>query len=774
MVRFSKIVIRFNKVIILLTLCLTLIFAFFLKDLTINADIISYFPKSDPAANLFNQIGENYGGNSLAIVAIESDDIFNADTIETIYDLTTQFQSLDGVSYVTSLTNVLDIKKGEDGIEISRLVDEYALPKTLQDIQKIKEYTLSKDMYSGTLVSKDSKATLIICRLMEGVDKIAIAGELKKIVETKSLKEKVYFGGLPFQMMDITQIILSDLKLLVPIVVFFIAISLFLSFRSITGMVLPLVSVLISTVWTLGIMSFLEIPLTIITNGIPVILISIGSAYNVHVINKFREELLIGNDAAKSSELALSKIGLPVILAAVTTAMGFIAFIFGSYLDMIRDFGIFASIGVLFALITSITFVPAVLSLLPQKIMKAKMKAVTKQKFTRDQFMDRFGRLILSNDKKIVAVLIVIVIASLLAIPSIGRKVDMLDYFEEGASIRVTEEMMEERFGGSVPIQIMVEGDIQNPVVLKEMKKMENFLDSLDNVHNAQSVADLIEEISDAMDEGKKIPDSKAKVVNLWFLIEGEEVMNQLVNSDKTEALIQATITDINTEKMQELVLKVDDYINKIDPSIGIFSQTGLPIIYQHLDESILNSQVQSLAFAILLVYFCLVILLRSFIGGLIGLSPILFTLVIIFGFMGYAGIPLDIVTVLIGSISIGIGIDYSIHFINRFKTEFKGNTSNGDALFITLRTTGKGIIINVVTVTVGFMVFALATLVPIQRFGVVISLTMIVTGLCSITVLPAIILLSKAKFVGSWDEFTLKVKNNINGKLSGTKKKLS
>ncbi|MDY6970661.1 MAG: MMPL family transporter, partial [Spirochaetota bacterium] len=258
--KFSKIIIKYNKAIIAITVLLTMFFGYQLKDIDINADIISYFPESDPIVKLFNQIGEEYGGNSLAIVAIESDDIFNSETISNIHYLTTQFQSLDGVSYVTSLSNVLDIRKGEDGIEISRLIDEYNLPNTAKEIQKLKKYSLSKEMYRGALVSEDAKTTLIICRLIADIDKVIVAGKIKDIVEKKSLKEKVYYGGLPFQMMDVTDIIINDLKLLVPIVLILIAISLFLSFRTITGMLLPIISVLVSTVWTIGIMSILNIP----------------------------------------------------------------------------------------------------------------------------------------------------------------------------------------------------------------------------------------------------------------------------------------------------------------------------------------------------------------------------------------------------------------------------------------------------------------------------------------------------------------------------------
>ena len=764
MKKFAEIILKLRTVIIVTTVLVTLILGYFIKDLKINPDISSYLPKSDPVVKLFNYIGEEYGGNQLAIVALETDDVFNKETIERINYLTQEFKKVEGVSYVMSLVNVLDIRTDEEGtLQISQLIDEYNLPETPQDIQKLKNYTLSKDMYRGRLVSNDSKATLIICRLSEGADKIKTASNLKEIVKKSTVKEKVYYSGLPFQMMDISEIILNDLKFLIPIVSILIIISLFVSFLSIEGVLLPILSVSISTIWTLGIMSILKISLTAVSDIIPVILIAVGSAYSIHVISRFNEELLsTDGDRGKQSVKALSDVSIPVFLAAITTIAGFITFVIGSYLSMIREFGVFSSLGIFFVLIISLTFVPSVLSLLPNrtKIKSINGDIVKKKKV--ELIMDKIGEWVLKNEKVIITTGIIVVIIMCFGIPKIERRVNMLDYFKPGSPIRLTEEMMEKKFGGSIPIQILVKGDIQNPKVLKEMKKMEDFLESQKDIQNPQSVADLIEEMSDVMGEGKDIPDSKDKVSNLWFLLEGEEIMSQLVNPDKTEAVIQAIITNVDTKQIRKMVKNIEEYIKEVNNSDFNFAQTGMPAIYQHLDDSIVRSQIQSILLAIILVFVCLVFMLRSFIGGLIGLVPIVFTILVILGLMGYTGIPLDIATVLVGSISIGIGIDYSIHFISRFRKEFDSTKDELKALDKTLETTGKAIIINILTVTIGFLVLVFAELVPLRRFGILIAITMISSGGAAIILLPGIILLTKASFAGDFSHFMNKIKQKI------------
>ena len=306
----------------------------------------------------------------------------------------------------------------------------------------------------------------------------------------------------------------------------------------------------------------------------------------------------------------------------------------------------------------------------------------------------------------------------------------------------------------------------------REMKKFEDFLDNQGDVKNPQSVADLIEKMNDVMGEGKIIPDSREKITNLWFLLEGEDIMSQLVNSDYTEAVIQATIISIDTKRISRLVSDIQTYIDNIDNSNFTFTQTGMHIIYKKLDDSMMKSQVQSLIIALVLIFLIMTFQMHSISGGLIGLIPIFFTLASIFGVMGYFKIPLDIATVLVGSISIGIGIDYSIHFINRFKKEFQQNHNESEALEKTLETTGRAIVINVATVMLGFLVLIFANLIPLQRFGILVAITMIGSGIGAITLLPAVILITKAKFVGDWSEMKNGILNKTGSVIKKTKLK--
>lgn len=744
--KFVKFIVKCNKIIIITTVLLTLVLGYYAVGLKINPDITSYFPKNDPVVGLSKYIGKEYGGNQLSLIALETEDVFNPETIASIHYLSTRFKQVTGVADVTSLTTVLDIKKEIDEIEVGPLIKESELPLTSDEIQELKKYTLSKKLYRGRLVSEDSKTTLIICRLANGVDKVGIGKELKRIIKGKNLKERVYYGGMPFFMIDISEVILGDLKLLTPLVSLVIIFSLFFSFKSLRGVLLPVITSAISISWTMGIMSLFKIPLTVVSDVIPVILFAIGNAYAIHLISKFDEDVLNCTDKKVHLQKTLAGVTIPVLLAGFTTMAGFLAFIFGSYLSMIREFGLFSSLGVLFSLLLSLTFIPAVLTLLPVAP-RTELKKGGEQKTIIDRIITPVATWVLDHNKLIIWGGIILMVIGAAGIPRIQQRADILDYFKPSSATRKAATMMEKKFGGSQLVQILAQGDIQDPYVLKEINQMEEFLESLPNLHHPYSVADLIRELNEVMGEGNVIPDSRAKIANLWFFLDGETTMNQLVNSAKNEAVIQATMGSMKTDQIQEMINLIEQYIAKHNvPSKISFTLTGEPSIQKHLSESIIRSQVFSLTFAVIMVWITLFFLIGSVTGAFIGLVPIGFTLILALGFMGYTGIPLDIATVLVASIAAGTGIDYSIHFVNRFKKELQNGWSEREVLYKTLLTTGQAILINVITVMLGFMVLLAGNLIPLQRFGILIALTTACSGLSAITFLPALILHSKTR----------------------------
>jgi hydrophobe/amphiphile efflux-3 (HAE3) family protein len=744
--RLARTVINLRIPIIVATLAITAVLGFFAKDIRINPDIMGYLPKDDPVTRLNDNISETYGGSRLAVVALESDNVFTRRTLETVDQLTERFRLIDGVRYVTSLTNIIDIRKVDDWLEVGKLIDPARIPLEEGELQKLRAYTLGKEMYSGRLVSSDGKATVIVCKLQDDADETRVVAEIRKAVSAVHPADKVYFAGLPFQLEEISSLVVEDLFHLVPLAALLIIATLYVGLRSLRGVLLPLTSALISSIWVIGIMSLFGVAFSVISNIIPVVLIAVGSAYSIHVISSFSETPPGSEDRRSQSRKALGRVALPVVLAGVTTIAGFIAFVFGSYLGMIKEFGIFSALGILFSLIISLTFVPSVLSLLPplRKTAESRRREVSSagDPENRGAFF-RLGRWVVRRHKAVFAATAVLVGISVIGMPLIRREVDILSYFKKDTQISISERMMQQRFGGSTTLQILVKGNIQDPKVLHKMKAMEDLLRSRAELHNVYSVVELIEAMNDAMVDERAIPESEAQVANLWFLLEGEESLYQLVNETADEAVIQATMESINTGVMSELIQVIRSRIDTLDGPEVSFQLGGFLLMYNALDEAVRNSQIQSLLVAVALIFLCNLFLLRSVAGSLVGLIPIVFTLFILFGTMGLSGIPLDIVTVVLGSISMGVGVDYSIHFISRLREEYRLSGQRERSLVNTLGTTGKAIAVNMATVSLGFISLLFGNLLPLRRFAVLMVATMLGSGIGALLVLPSIMMMS-------------------------------
>lgn len=774
MKKITEIILKLRILIVIIIFLLTVFFGFFIKNLKVNADFLSYLPKDDPTAILFNKVGETFGGNYMGVIAVSDTNIFTKETLETIQSITDTLSQAPGIASVNSLTNIIDVKTQDGTVYIDNLIPE--IPETKNELDSLKAYTLSKDLYRNVLVSEDASTSIIAVKFQQAwkeavdttlssdsinsyysnkyqnpiynvkitgdsasifVDKMKVVENIKKIIKSKNYPQAIQYGGLPFLTKEIGDIIFSDILRLIPLAFLIITIVLWFGFKKFRDVLIPLLNVGIAIIWTLGIMGIFHFDLTMVSNTIPVILLAVGSAYTIHVINHFRETS--GTSLKEKIITSTSQVAIPVFFASITTVIGFLSFIFGSYLTMISNFGLFSAMGIFFSLLLSLILTP---------ILQSFGKYQTKQpdvnrhisKSSLGNLLEKIGHSVHKHPKFYLTFWSIIIGIFIIFAFKVERNVNLLYYLKKNNPARLAEENIRQKFGGTIPIYLTVSDTILTPTTLKEMENAKTFLNSLPYIQNTQSVADFIKEMNKNMGDGDNIPDTQDKIDNLWFLLDGQQILDQFITPDHDQAVIQGIVTTTDSKTMRKIIKQVNTYIDK-HPNM---QQTGFTSIYNQLDQSILDSQEMSLIISILLVLALVGFLLKGFSKGLLSIIPILTTLIVLFGFMGITGISLDVATVLVGSVSIGIGIDYAIHFITGFESHYKRTQNREQALSETMQTTGKGIMINMLSVTLGFMVLLLAHLMPIVYFGLLVSVTMIVSSAATLTLLPAFIFLSK------------------------------
>jgi predicted RND superfamily exporter protein len=413
---------------------------------------------------------------------------------------------------------------------------------------------------------------------------------------------------------------------------------------------------------------------------------------------------------------------------------------------MIRDFGLLAALGTFYACLLALVFVPALLSLFSKNNQRSPEVDIRERKPPMYRFVLKpLYDLIVNHPKRIVWVWIVLLGLGIVGISKIKRSVSVSDYFKKSHPAYQADRLMEAKFGGSKPVFVVFKGDVQSPELLQGMKDFGGYLLKSEYVTSVQSIADVVTRLYRALGGETDIPQEKAYVQQLWFML-GQQDLGQLITEDLDEALIIAKFNNYGQAHVDDFDAYVADYMLAHPSEEYTIEITGMPYVNQQLDKSLVRSQLTSLIVAVLLVIALVSLIFKSLREGLYASIPIIATIAILYGVMGLTGIPLNVVTVLVASVAMGIGIDYAIHYISNFNDalhrEFELNNAVEEAIMIS----GKAILINFISVSAGFLILIFSDLMPMVYFGILIALSMLGSSMGALTLLPAVLLLGKKR----------------------------
>ncbi len=746
MERLSNIAVKYRWAILVIVSIITVYFGYQLQFLKVDSDVVNSLPKDDPEVKLFNEVGERFGGNQMGIIILEADNVLDPDVLKDIEHITDTLSNIKGVLSVTSLTNMMNINAEGDNFEVGNLINDSNRPKNREEADQLKGKITSNQMVAGTIISKDATATVIIFMFEDGVDADKVSENIMEVIENLHFPEKIYYAGSSFLTRYVAKVVSHDLITLIPISFFLIALILYLSFHSIRGIVLPLLTAGLAIIWSMGIFEMAGLKLSMVSNNVPIIILAVGSAYAIHILNRVNQCEI--KDTKKAIAKSLSFMILPVSLTALTTMVGFLSFVFGAYLKLIRDFGLLASMGTFFAALLALTFVPALLAVLPpKKVRTGKILSGKRASLLTDRFLIPLNRAVINHRYRVLSGWIIVFAISVIGIFMIKRSVSVSGYFKSHHPASIAEEIMADKFGGTKPVFVVFKGDMQSPEVLKRMRETEVYMKNSPYISSTQSIADVVAKLNKAMGGEDKIPDEEGEVGQLWFLLDQQESLNRLVTPDLDQGIIIAKYIDNEKNNIKAFRKYMQSYFKEHASENYTIEMTGMPFVNAQLDKSLLRSQLVSLVTAVLLVMALVSLMFVSFTEGLFGSIPIIATIGILYGIMGWTGIPLNIVTVLVASIAMGIGIDYSIHFISHFNRSVKIYGSVESAVEETILLSGKAIMINFISVSAGFLVLIFSSLVPMIYFGILIALSMLGSSMGALTLLPAIILISKKRY---------------------------
>ena len=744
-----------RSIIAFIILC-TIFFLWRIPDLSIDPGLRSLVPPDHEIVKNMELAEDLFSSNEIVIVAVESDDLLSERSLLKLSFLHDSLENMPSVSRVASIYNQRYIVPDDGGFEIQKLLEK--IPSDSIENQKFIETIHASDII-GNLISADLDIMCFIAQITASTDfdEIAFRDDIYNIVSHFEGPEKIYLASSIISSAESIDNVKRDMRTFTPIALGLMILLLILSFRSWTGTFLPLFVVGFSILWTFGLMAWLEISVPIIGGLIPIMLIAIANNYGIHIISHYYEFTKIDQNLSRTEILkrTMKRLGMPIFLAGITTVISFMS-LMTHELSKVREIGLLVSFGIAVSFFLSLFFIPAILILVPRPTYLGKENSLESV----NNFLVNWGKFFVRNRVPFLSILFVGMFLFSFGIRDITIDTVPDNFFPEDSKIRKSSAVINKTFGGSTQLNIIIEGDIYDPLSLEHIDRlMSHIKEKNEAVSSTYSIADVIKKMHYSFNDGNidslKIPSSRELIEQYMFLhsIAGEDndfdlILNDTDDPNFSQCFVR--IKKVSTVDLMDLVDDTEDYIRSnyydgrpIKPMLS-----GPAALLGAVSHLVIRGQIISLAIASLILFIIMSLVFRSFIGGLFASLPMSLAVLLIFGLLGNFGIPLNMTTSLLTCILVGVGIDYSVHFLWHLREHIRDGEELEQAISNTLKVSGKGILFNGISVVVGFSVLMYSVFMPLKAFSALIMASISFCLIGGMAILPAMISLIDPNFI--------------------------
>ncbi|MBS1808896.1 MAG: MMPL family transporter [Acidobacteria bacterium] len=691
----------------------------------------------------YDSIRKSFGDDLVLVVAVESDDAFAPANLAKLRTLHQQIEKLKGVAEIISLSNAPFARSNAEGATLEKLVPDLQgiVPARLAEARQI---ALNDKLFVGQIVSQDGKtaALNILFRPELSTDeRYQLTSQIYDLAKQAGFNQ-AFFAGDPFSQWRGVETLRRDLTLFLPLTLVLVAFLLWLCFRSLVAVVLPLLTVGIGLLWVFGLMGHIGAKFTILSLMLPTVLLAIGCSYVIHVFNQIALEQSRSKDARELNSRfrilnqALSFISLPVIVSALTIIAGFLSLAF-TRIPGIKGTAIYAALGATFTMVLSLTFVPAVLAVMGEKAVRLNC-GLGGQLISG---LEKTGRLAVSKEKLLYLVTGLMCLLSIVGIFRLIIDVDYYGFFKPGTEAAIGSVEIGKRLAGAISFDVIVEaskdGALETPQVLARIEELQSFAESASR-GQALSVVNFIKHGNRAFHNNDPkfyaLPTDE-KIVR--ELMSDREQLRKFITDDGKRArlLVRSPLT--GSAAMSKAVHSIEAKGRDLLPEFRVYA-TGTVALMNRTSDMIAREQLQSVTIALLTIYVVLSLLFKSWRVGITALVPNLLPVLFFFGYMGWSETPLNMTTSLVASVVLGLAVDNAVQFIVRFRSIQPHHASVRDAIVESMRLSGRPIIYANIAIAAAFAVFSLSNFWPVATFGILSAITILGCLVEDLVLLPA------------------------------------
>ena len=744
---------------IIFSLLITLFTASGARFFIIDDDMLKILPKDLDSRVSWDLIQDEFGSTEVIFVAFgkEGKSIFNPGAMATLWDLTKALEGTNQVEEVISISSASRMDNNDGFMEIDDLQSERNLNQ--KEVDRIQGYLDKNPTIKKRFISKDNQYFLITIQPYESGALNTFRDSITTISSPILNDYEIHYGGQAYLTGTMPELIRDDVVGLARIGVLIMTVILLANLRSIAGVTMVLMLIGLSLIAMIGVQGWVyhltgsdRFLFTLANTSMPIILLTIANSDGVHVISKFFKELRVKKDSRKALASTMDSLLIPIFLTTITTIAAF-ATMTVSPIEPLFGYGIIIGAGIAWAWFLSSLLLPAVISL---KKWDNNSIAIRRRSIF-ENIIKKLGKVVLTHPKYVFTVGVAFVIIGCTGLSKIIVDVNMVNFFEPGTEIRDSMDFLDEKMAGTVDIRVRAEGDMKNPEILSSMRKLQNIMEEDEKVSTSFSIANVVEQMHrTVMDDDPSyevIPDDQDKVNNLFtmYSMSGDpDDFSSMVDYEYKIGLITAFSKVMSTIEIFDYVEKMNREVMSLEASGLDLEFTGMIVILRDLVDMIVSSSILNIVFSLIIIGIIASIFFKRILWGLLAVVPLFSAVIINFGFMGYFGIELSHVTALLSSIIIGVGVDFSIHYISQFRR--LSRTVESDKLSReVIDDVGYPIILDAGS-NMGFGALLFSVFLPIQNIGGLMVFAMVSTSIGTLTVLAALSELLKHRLIEKED----------------------
>jgi len=717
-----------------------------LRHFKIFDTLSGQLPEDDPDLIFAEEFVERFGNHEIIAVGLEMGDVFTRENLDILRRLTQRIEKVANVADVLSLANATDMKGTEEGVLFEPLYKEP--PSSDEALRALRERALANQYWVNNLVTTDGADAVISVRLPykrdEAIFRLFVVDEIRTILDEELPVEMPrHIAGIATLGSDSRDSILDDLIRFGWMLPLFTCAILYMVFRAVRGVLIPQAVIFTTVIWSLGLFFLRGRAFSWTMTILPVLIGVIAMSDVIHIISRYYEEVARHEDRRRAVKETLAHMIRPCFLTSTTTMVGF-ASLTSSKIIPVREFGLYAAVGLAFAYILGITLTPILLSFL-------KLPRDGRRERLRDgpvtRGLERVERLVERDTWRLPALTALLVGLALVGITRLKIETQVSQFLPKDSPGVKAFEFFDAHFDGVSTIDIEVrgpEGVFKEPWALGELDRLGKFIEELPHTHKSISVADLIKAFNKAVnaeqDEFYSIPEARGTVAEYLFLFElsgKENLVEAFLTYGCDRARIVAKIETLSSAEQIELIGRIEEYFSgRLDPRLEA-RITGTVAIYATLVQALVRSQVRSIFIAFAIIAVMMSIHFRSIKIGLVSMIPNMIPIVLTLGMMGWMGISLNVATVMISCIALGIAVDDTIHYLSRYQAEYRRDGDRIGAMRRTITSTGRAIVSTSLVITGGFWILIFSSYRPNAHFGILTGITMLSALLADLLIAP-------------------------------------